>query len=349
VTVGASIELARRGLVVALAGALTLVVARLLDVAEEYWAVISAIIVADALIGASLAAAGNRLLGTAIGAVFGVATLLLFGSGALSVALAVGLTFFACGLARLNASQRLACATAAIVVLLPSTTTWETGLNRFIDVVVGVGVAVIVSTVVFPIRGRRRLRERMAQALRELATSIRELVDAYLAGEAPPGRPQPVLRDAGIAELRSLLNASRREPAVRRIDEPALLDLIVRMVRECRRLRQLVADGVGDSYPAELADVLRRLAAGCVENLERAAAALEAKQTIEDPSDLEHAREAIDERMLHLRATGRNPQYPLDQVMRAMSFQYTLRLVSDYVDELPRTLTARRVWTDDGD
>ena len=127
----------------ALAAALSFFAYRALRLPHGYWAPISAIIVMQSNLGRSLSESLNRVIGTAIGAVIGALFTRLLGVNGIALFVAVGVTALVCMLLRLATSMRLACVTAAIVLLISEGSAWQSGLNRFIDVVLGVIMALV--------------------------------------------------------------------------------------------------------------------------------------------------------------------------------------------------------------
>src|SRR5580704_4334527 len=117
----ATAENARQAIKTAVAGLASMYVARLFHLPEGYWAAISALIVMQSNVGATLSASRTRLAGTAVGAVVGGVFVAMFGMNAMGFVLAVTIAFFVCDLLHLAESQRLATVTVAIIMLIPHT------------------------------------------------------------------------------------------------------------------------------------------------------------------------------------------------------------------------------------
>lgn len=133
----------------AIACALSLIGANLLGLEESYWAPITTVIVMQSTLGTSWDTSKQRLIGTVIGTVTAGAMFML----KLPMPLVLGIGIFVMGLicAGLNLVQsafRFAGVTFAIIILLPHTgTVWEIGMHRFIEVSLGIAVALAVSAV----------------------------------------------------------------------------------------------------------------------------------------------------------------------------------------------------------
>ena len=90
---------------------------------------------------------------------------------------------------------------------------WDLALVRVGEVMLGIVVALVVTTLVFPDRARLRLRDGLAQEFLVLGAFF----DAILQGfRGAPAENLPALREGALAMLRSnnqLLEAARNEPS----------------------------------------------------------------------------------------------------------------------------------------
>ena len=130
----------------ALAAVAAMMLARLLKMPEYYWAPISAIVIIQSTIPAHTLG-WQRFVGTALGAVLGAATATYF--PATAVIYAVGIAV--CGLLawwmRVAGAYRFAAITFSIILLVPRTRApWITAWHRFLEVSVGIAVALVVMT-----------------------------------------------------------------------------------------------------------------------------------------------------------------------------------------------------------
>ena len=116
---------------------------------DGYWGAISAIIVLQFNVGATIQASRDRILGTIIGAVVGFSCT-LFGAVPWNYIVAVFLALVVCGLLGFRNSSRLAGVTVTIVMLVQSNSPRAVALDRVIQVVLGIMVAVAVTLVIFP-------------------------------------------------------------------------------------------------------------------------------------------------------------------------------------------------------
>jgi len=131
----------------AVAAAVALAVARLLQLQEAYWAPISTIIVMQSTLGAAWAISKQRLIGTVLGAVLGGVQASHFEPRIITFAAAILVLGLICAMLRLDQSAyRFAGVTLAIIVLVTrGEAAWLIGLHRFVEVSLGIAVGLAVS------------------------------------------------------------------------------------------------------------------------------------------------------------------------------------------------------------
>jgi len=196
-----------------LAAVLSWWLARLFAVRDGYWGSISAIIVLQSNVGATVTASRDRIIGTVIGAGVGFAFSLMQPLW-LSYMLALLVAMIACGLLELKNSSRLAGVTITIVMLVHHEgAKWGLAFDRVIEVLLGIVVALAVTTLVVPYRARIRLRDGLAQEFLLLGTFFEAILQGFRGAQATNLQS---LRD-DVQAMRQgndqLLDASRNEPS----------------------------------------------------------------------------------------------------------------------------------------
>ena len=133
----------------AMAAIVSYAAARLLPLPEPYWAPISAMVVMQSTLGAALPVSAQRFVGTAIGALAGVAVATFFRQNLWAFGIAVFLIGVLCAVLRIERSAyRYAGITLAIVMLVPrSTRVWTIATHRFLEVSLGIAVGLLLSAV----------------------------------------------------------------------------------------------------------------------------------------------------------------------------------------------------------
>jgi uncharacterized membrane protein YgaE (UPF0421/DUF939 family) len=127
----------------------SLLIARIFGLPEAYWAPITTLVITQSSLGAALAVSGERLIGTALGAVVGAILAsyfaphaLVFGAGVLILGL------LAAAVHSDRSAYRFAGVTLAVVLLVPRTRpAWQIAWHRFAEVSIGIGVALAMSMV----------------------------------------------------------------------------------------------------------------------------------------------------------------------------------------------------------
>jgi uncharacterized membrane protein YccC len=133
---------------IGVAGIISIYLANLFQLPQGYWAAISAFVVLGSDVKTTVRASGERLIGTAIGALAGAVFAYFGGSHLLWFGVAATITVLLCELLGLGQSYRLACVTVTIIMLINSTTSpWNAALNRFLEVALGIVIALILSAV----------------------------------------------------------------------------------------------------------------------------------------------------------------------------------------------------------
>lgn len=301
----------------ALAAALCWWLALRFGLHDGYWGAISAIIVLQSNFGSTVNASRDRILGTVIGALIGF-SFSLFGTLPWNYILAVLAAVILCGLLGLHSSSRLAGVTITIIMLVQKTgPRWSLALERVGEVLLGIVVALAVTTLVLPDRARLRLRDGLAQEFLVLGAFFEAILRGF---RGAPAENLPTLRDDVLAKLRSnnqLLEASRNEPSggpgwregLGMLSQfgRSLFDALV-------ALEFAVKDSHHDGYAQQLEPALGQLAvdirsgfhhvASCIHewrfyvppprlNLEEDIAQLEARMTAARPKGIEFSQAEI--------------------------------------------------------
>ena len=139
----------------AFAATLSVLIARLVQTPEAYWAAIATLVVMQSTLGATLVLSLERVVATAIGASVGALEANFVGANLAAFALAIILLGFLSIAFRLEkTAYRYASITLAIIVLIPRPDpAWTIALHRFLEVSVGIIVALAV-VAVWPERQR---------------------------------------------------------------------------------------------------------------------------------------------------------------------------------------------------
>ncbi|HEY6337595.1 MAG TPA: FUSC family protein [Candidatus Sulfotelmatobacter sp.] len=133
----------------AVAAVASMLLARVLDLPEFYWAPISTIVILLSTID-PLTLAWQRFAGTAVGAIVGALTASFFHPNWLVYGVGIFVCGIFCALLRLGTAYRFAAITLSIVLLIAhGRSPWIVATHRFVEVSLGIAVALLV-TLVWP-------------------------------------------------------------------------------------------------------------------------------------------------------------------------------------------------------
>ncbi len=325
----------------ALAAALCWWIAMFFGLHDGYWGAISAIIVLQSNFGATISASRDRILGTVIGALLGF-SFIQFGALSWNYILAVLTAVIVCGLLGLRSSSRLAGVTITIVMLVQrGGSHWTIALDRVMEVFLGIVVAVVVSTLVFPDRARLRLRDGLAQEFLALGAFFEGILEGF---RGAPAETLPALREDVLSLLRrnnQLLEAARNEPS----GGPGWREGLGMLAQFGRSLFDAlvalefsVKDSHEDAYAQQLEPALGRLAVDIRTGFHHVAECIhEWRFHISPPGmNLEEDIAQLEARMAEVRHTGF--QFSQAKILRAYAVQLHLK-------QIARLLRASRVET----
>lgn len=168
-----------------IAGIATYLLAERFALPNGYWAVLTAVLVVQATLGASLSVAIDRALGTLAGGVVGVAGAMLAGPSQVQTLAVLSLALFiAAAMAARSPSFKLAPVTVVIVMLAHpgGDAPWLAGLTRVAEIALGGVVGLLCAILILPERALGKLFPHCAKALR-LTAQLLDLGRGGLLGQ----------------------------------------------------------------------------------------------------------------------------------------------------------------------
>jgi uncharacterized membrane protein YccC len=164
------------GVKTALACLIGFIVAYYLHFQAMQWVVITTLVVmcAQLNVGSVIHKSYMRFLGTLIGSLIAIFTLKIFGNDLIiniSVVLIVAIicSFIATGTKNYNESGTLGAVTVTII-LFGSNPSIQTGMERFIEISLGIFIAALISQFIFPIHAKTHLRRNQATTIKKIRT-----------------------------------------------------------------------------------------------------------------------------------------------------------------------------------
>ena len=320
----------RQALQTTVAACLAYAAAQLLNAPQGFWAVMTAILVTQVNVGASLGLAVDRLLGSLLGVIAG-------GAVALAVAdhqewkipaLAATVLVLAYFSAR-RPPMRIACVTAAIVILGDPRfgPPLSSAGYRMLEVTIGAGISVLTTLMLFPSRAGPAFAEHVERTLPMLFDAMA----GALASALGKPRDQDSIAAWG-AKIRAafaagdvLAKETRLEVAGFLADHPDP-DAVLRALRRFWHTDIMLLRAVAEPLPAGAVAILRPN----LENLLAAVDALRAQYAqatstaAPDLSAVMDVLSAIERDVAQMRERGELRALPLDDVLRLMTFDFAL-------------------------
>lgn len=329
---------ARQATKTAVAGLISLLVTNLFHLPQGYWAAISALIVMQSNVGATVSASRTRLAGTAVGAVVGGVFVAIFGASLTGFALAVALAFVLCDWLRLAESQRLATVTVAIIMLIPAANSaWIVALHRFAEVALGIVIALAVSLVLWPNHARRSVRQGLAETLGKLSLLFRAVLHSYRNGTNAPVQALKAEVSAAVQKNAGLLQNALDE-AFGPLKERETLALLVRQAERVfhsiETMEFALRDSASEDYARDFDSGLERLENGIAAALEDLSQTVGSSRICRDWPDLPAAIGTLDDQASESRKTGASIQYPLDEILRFYFLLFTCRTLIDELESI---------------
>ena len=314
-----------------IAACLAYVIVDALGMPQGFWAVMTAILVMQANVGASLGLAAERLGGSLLGVLVG---------GAVAVALADAQELKFAGLAVTvlilgffsahRPSLRIACVTAAIVVLGdpsvgPPIASAE---NRMIEVVVGTVVAILTSLIVFPSRAGPGFAAHVTRTFAPLFEVARDTLSAAM------GQPldieamgaQGTRIRAAFAAGDTLAREARLEVAGYLADSPDP-EAILRALRRLWHTEIMLMRAVAEPLPEKAVQILGpqiEALRAAIDDVAKQLASPATAYAAPNLSEVESALAAIEHRMEEMRARGETRDLSMDDIIRLMAFDFAL-------------------------
>ena len=206
------------------ASLVTFVLADALGLPQNFWAVITALIVTQSSVGGSLKAAADRFAGPVFGAVYGGAVAFAIphqGSASTALALIVAIAPLSLA-AAFSAGFRIAPITAIIVLLSTSGSSLGPlafAFDRILEVGLGCAVGLLISLLVVPARASRAVLRTAAEIVNLLADQLVELAPLP-EHDAVEASGLPLRTRKALNRLEALVGEAQRERRSRLTSAP---------------------------------------------------------------------------------------------------------------------------------
>lgn len=332
------------------AGLLAILVARLLDVPQDYWIVITALLVVQGSVGATLVTGRDRMIGTLFGALAGgLAALLLQPESLEERTLAVILTLGPLAvLAAFRPPMRIAPVTAAIVLLAEPSHTHivESAAFRVLEICIGTFIGFAVSLFVLPARAHKQLNFTAARSLRLMEDLLHRYEESF--GKQPDHDLLDPLHEqlrSTLAEVETTVGEVRRERANRMAEAPDPEPL----ARNLRRLRsdlvfigRTLVQPMPSPVVTRLAPVFELVAETIRRHLRQAARAYETAGPPPSLEEVEAALEHFTQALEQIRHEHLTQPLPTTELGQIYALPFTLESFRENLRDLDARIAERQ-------
>ena len=235
---------------------------------------------------------------------------------------------------QLKESIRIACLSVSMVMIMwglhPATSPWQFGLFRFLDSALGIGVAVLVSHVLWPTRATQQLRFNIAKTLHY----INRLFQLELDLNPPPKHfyriHHRLIRDINqlLDETRHYLTESELEllTKVRSIEDWSnMIDHLENIFESTISLRTFQEHNIKKILDADLTKRLKTILEQCVQSFSELIDMLKKGEVKEDLVDLRQTASDLNEELNRFRMTQSTRGFERQDVEHFFVFFYNLR------------------------
>jgi len=336
----------KQGIKTGLAGLITYAIYIGWHLPQGYWAVFTALVVAQVTLGASWKPALYRTIGSTAGALAAMLLMVLFGLGTYRIAIELFLLASLFGFLTVrHPSFSAAGFTAAIVLVLGRIegTPFHIGWLRVLYTLIGSVVAFLVAALIWPVRAREVLRQKIANILEGAGALYRAVTAAAL--EGIDNEDEVRLLDRKLHELRrgitQQMDEARSELTFSRFNEGAFQQLVELGDQIRRRLTAMAEDSslyVHARVEPGVVPSLPRLAHITAENFSALAQAVRKPGQPLNWAPLNAAIRDLDSDLAHLRAHRITSPFALDRMLPFWALVFNLREVAHDLKQLEMIL-----------
>ena len=335
----------KQGIKTGLAGTITYAIYAGWRLPQGYWAVFAALVVTQASLGASWKAALDRTIGSTAGALAAALLIPVLGEGPVGagVALFILASFFGY-LTALHPSVTAAGFTAALILVFGGQgEPWHMAWLRVLYTLLGAFVAFAVGALIWPVRAREGVRQKIAIILKGGGELYRAVTAAAL--EGIDNEDQVRALDRQLHDLRrgitQQMNEARSELAFSRFNQGAYQQVVELADRVRRRLTAMAEDrslyfhaqlepGLLPSLPV-LADRTTKTFAVLAE-------AIGKPDKAQNSADLDGALCHLDSDLARLRSQRATAPLALDRMLPFWALVFNLKEVAQDLKQLQSTL-----------
>lgn len=335
----------KQGIKTGLAGTISYAIYAGFNLHQGYWAVFAALVVTQANLGASWKAALYRTIGSTAGALAAALLVPLLGKGPVGVGVVLFLlaSVFAY-LTALHPAFTAAGITAAIILVFGGQgEPWHLAWWRVIYTIEGAVIAFAVGALLWPVRAREILRQRIANILEGAADLYRAVTAAALNGVDNEQQVREL--DRRLHDLRrgitQQMDEARSELTFSRFNQSAYQRVVEIGDQIRRRLTAMAEDRslyIHAQASPSMVPSMPALVEKTSEHFEALAQAVRDPQKTLNSADLDQAVRALDADLTKLREQRATSPFALDRMLPFWALVFNLKEVAQDLKELETAL-----------
>lgn len=333
------------GLKTGIAGVITYVIYAAFHLHQGYWAVFTALVVTQANVGASWKAALYRTIGSTAGALAAALLVPLLGTGTIGVGIVLFVlaTFFTYLAAQYPAFTAAGFTAAIILVFGGISEPWHTAWLRVLYTAEGAFTAFAIGALLWPVRAREGLREKIANILKGSG----ELYHAVTAAALDGANNEEQIRqlDRQLHELRrgitQQMEEAHSELAFSRFNQNAYERVIDVGDQIRRRLTAMAEDSllyVHARIEPDLLPSLPRLAERTARGFASLTDSVKSSSVALDSAGLDDALRDLDFDLAKLRAERATAPFTLDRMLPFWALVFNLKEIAQDLKQLQAAL-----------
>lgn len=334
----------RHGLKTGLATALAYGVTQVLGMTMWQWAVVSALVAMQVTVADAIQAGLNRVMGTALGAALGIALLYVVPQNSLwlGVAIFAGTALYS---SMSEYSPRYTMAALTVVVVLLAGVGHEdkmaVGIARMLEISLGVGCAILVSVILWPVRMADGLRRDLAAQYVQCSVALNTLVVAFLARQSSvDSHLLDGLTDKTWANHETMLRVRKHEALLYHYDHEILVTQVKTLdkaVTHMQPMLEALNDYEEEGFDVIMAPELRHLADAVMATLRHLGGSTPAAPVPDLVRNLTELVDGTETRLGGLRDQGATNRFNLHQMLQFYTFFHALRgMATDLLMALDR-------------
>lgn len=335
----------RHGLKTGFAVALAFAITQALHLQMWQWAVVSAVVAMQLTVADAIQSGVNRVTGTIIGALLGIGILVILPPGDIWMGAALWVGSAICASLSQYSMRYTMAALTVVVVLLAGVDEPDkvaVGLGRVLEIGIGVGSALFVSVVLWPVRLADTLRRDLAAQYVQCSTHLNLLVTAFLERQRSVDRHilEPLV-DKAWQNHELILRVRKHESIVFQYDHEVLRIQVRTLDRAISHLKPML-EALNDyeersGFDVIMAPELRRLADAIMTTLRHLGGSTPAAPVPDLVRTLTELVDITERRLGALRNEGAPNRFTLHQMLQFFTFFHSLRgLATDLVFALDK-------------